>query len=64
MQYLIYSIEHPELVVISIDSMGEPQLSNNEKDAMLFSDEEAANFIENIIQPSGTEFWGKRPVRK
>lgn len=64
MQYLIYSVDEPALVVISINSQGEPQLSNDESQAMRFTEEEAEAFINYTIDPVGSQFWGTRPVRK
>lgn len=63
MQYLIYQLS-TGLVVISVNTAGEPQLSNDEDSAMTFTEDGATAFINDVLQPSGLDFWGARPVRK
>lgn len=64
MQYLIYDIDNPALVVVAVNSQGEPLLSNDETRAMTFNEDDAMAFIENVLVPAGADFWGTRPVRK
>lgn len=63
MKYLIYSESNESLVVISVNSQGEPQLSNDESQAMLFTEDGALKFINVTLNPSGSSFWGTRPTR-
>lgn len=63
---LIYSLACPEMVVIGYTQDGDNavlNLSNKEKDAMLFdTDQHALEFLE--IMNISVEFYGTRPPRR
>jgi hypothetical protein len=62
MKYVIFKIEEPTLMVQTLDSQYNPQLTNDVDNAMLFDSEtEALAMIGNM--EGTTEFWGARPKR-
>jgi hypothetical protein len=62
MKYIIFKKENPELVVATVDSDYNPQLTNDEDLAMEFDSQSGANGFITLL-PGGTEFWGSRKKR-
>lgn len=63
---LIFNLAHPELVAISVLNVGGEMifnLSNNEREAMLFDSEEVAKEFMISIEIE-TSFYGTRPPRR
>lgn len=60
---IIYKKSAPELVVMSVDSAGNPQLTTNESLAMTFTTAVNAEIFIKTLNPSSNDFWGTRPSR-
>ena len=63
MKHIIYKKTDPSLLVMSVDTKYNPQLTTNENLAMEFDTETQALAFIDLLNPSGTEFWGSRPHR-
>jgi hypothetical protein len=64
MKFVIYQQANPNLLVMSVDSSYNPQLTTTESLAMEFnSASDAWAMMINLLNPSGAEFWGSRPKR-
>lgn len=62
MQLVIYKKTDPTLMVETVGSSYNPQLTNDADNAMSFTTQTAADaMIGNL--PGGAEFWGSRPKR-
>jgi hypothetical protein len=62
MTYVIFKKENPILMVETLDSVYNPQLTNDVARAMKFTSSTSA--METIIQmPGSVDFWGTRPSK-
>jgi len=62
MTYIIYKKENPILMVETLDSMYDPQLTNDVERAMKFDSSTTA--METIVlMPGSVDFWGTRPSK-
>lgn len=61
MQHLIFKKANPSFFVETVNEEGYPQLTENEAMAMLMEEELTEAYINDVLQPNGTEFWGTRP---
>ncbi len=62
MHYVIYKKADPTLMVETLDTNYNPQLTNNVDNAMLFPSETSALAMIGNMEGT-TEFWGSRPKR-
>ena len=62
MEYVIYQIDRPLLMVKYINTDGSITLTNSVDDAMQFNSDDEARTVADTLSPSA-DFWGTRPTR-